>query len=313
MKIPVIAVVGPTAVGKTRLSVELAKRFNGEVISGDSMQIYKGLDIGTAKVTKEEMQGIPHYMIDIKEPDEAFSAAEFQENVQHYINEIHNDGRLPIIVGGTGLYIQSTLYAFNFSEQKRDENFEKEMRQEIALHGMDKVYDKLRRVDPQQAEKIHPNNVRRVIRALEIYETTGLTMSELHAKQLEESPYEPILIGLQMDREELYSRINKRVDQMMDEGLLEEVKSLYNAGLKEAQSMSGIGYKEFVPYLEGQLTLEETVEQLKQNSRRYAKRQYTYFKNKLNVRWYTVSEETIDSTFLNIFNDLEGLLKEITK
>ncbi len=313
MKIPVVAIVGPTAVGKTKLSVEIAKRFNGEIISGDSMQVYKGLDIGTAKVTKDEMQGIPHYMIDIKNPEESFSVAEFKDKVQGYIEYIHNKGALPIIVGGTGLYIQSTLYQFNFADEGRDPTFVQKIETEIDQNGIDEVYQRLVAVDPEQAQKIHPNNRRRVIRALEVYEKTGLTMSELHAKQRRESPYNPIIIGLTMEREELYRRINKRVDQMVEDGLVEEVKYFYDKGLKHAQSMRGIGYKELIPYFEGDISMEYAIEQLKQNSRRYAKRQFTYFRNKLDVHWYTVSVPTIEHIFSIILRDLEGMLKEVPK
>ncbi len=313
-KIPVVAIVGPTAVGKTKLSIEIAKKFNGEIISGDSMQIYRGLDIGTAKVKREEMEGIPHYMIDIKEPQDSFSVAEFKEKVEQHIKDIDNRHLLPILVGGTGLYIQSTLYGFNFSEHKRDPAFEEKIRKQIEQEGITPIYEKLIRVDPEQAKNIHPNNIRRVIRALEVYEQTGKTMSELQAEQQKvESPYAPILIGLEMEREELYRRINKRIDQMLDEGLLEEVKALYDKGLKDAQCMQGIGYKEFIPFFEGEKTLDEVIEELKRNSRRYAKRQYTYFKNKLDVHWYPISESTMEQTFLVIFQELEGLLKNITK
>lgn len=313
-KIPVVAIVGPTAVGKTKLSIEIAKKFNGEIISGDSMQIYRGLDIGTAKVKREEMEGIPHYMIDIKEPQDSFSVAEFKEKVEQHIKDIDNRHLLPILVGGTGLYIQSTLYGFNFSEHKRDPAFEEKIRKQIEQEGITPIYEKLIRVDPEQAKNIHPNNIRRVIRALEVYEQTGKTMSELQAEQQKvESPYAPILIGLEMEREELYRRINKRIDQMLDEGLLEEVKALYDKGLKDAQCMQGIGYKEFIPFFEGEKTLDEVIEELKRNSRRYAKRQYTYFKNKLDVHWFPISESTMEQTFLVIFQELEGLLKNITK
>lgn len=312
-KIPVVAVVGPTAVGKTRLSVELAKRFSGEVISGDSMQIYRGMDIGTAKATEEEKQGIPHYLIDIKNPDESFSVYDFKEMVQYYIEHIDNRHKLPIIAGGTGFYIHATLYDFQFSDQKRDERFEQDLKNRIEQHGVEPYYNRLKKIDPEQAEKIHPNNVRRVIRALEIYETTGKTMTEIRREQRNESPYNPILIGLYMKREELYHRINRRVDLMMEKGLLEEVKRLYDQGLQDSQSMQGIGYKEFIPYFEGEVSLEEAIEDLKRNSRRYAKRQYTYFKNKLDVHWYPVSEETAEENFSIIFDDLEGMLKKITK
>ncbi|MCZ0702637.1 tRNA dimethylallyltransferase [Natronobacillus azotifigens] len=310
MKEIVIGVVGPTAVGKTSLSVEIAKAFNGEVISGDSMQIYRGMDIGTAKVTEEEQEGIPHHMLDIRSPDESFSVAEFQTNVKRYVQEITSRGNLPIIAGGTGLYIEAALYDYQFADQKRDESLQARIEKEIETNGMDVIYERLRKVDPEQAEKIHPNNVRRVIRALEVYERTGSTMSEMHQKQSKTSPYHPILIGLEMERSLLYDRINHRVDLMMTEGLLEEVKRFYQQGLEDAQAMQAIGYKEFIPYFKGHYSLTEAVELLKRNSRRYAKRQYTWFKNKMNVHWYSINPEEKNEKFQIILNDLAGMIKK---
>lgn len=309
MKQPVVAIVGPTAVGKTKLSVEVAKHFNGEIISGDSMQIYKGMDIGTAKVTEEETQGIPHYMVDIKEPDEGFSVAEFQEKVQGYIKEISEKGKLPIIVGGTGLYIQSVLYNFQFSNEGSDEDFRKTLENKVEVEGVEPYYQRLQFIDPEQASKIHPNNVRRVIRALEVYETTGMTMTEYQEKQQQESPYYPILIGLEMEREKLYERINKRVDTMIDQGLLEEVRELYEKGYASSQSMQAIGYKEFIPYFNGERSLEEAVFLLKRNSRRYAKRQYTYFRNKMHIDWYEITVESAQEKFKEILGELAGKLR----
>ncbi|MBM7572109.1 tRNA (adenosine(37)-N6)-dimethylallyltransferase MiaA [Aquibacillus albus] len=308
MKQKVVAIVGPTAVGKTSLSVEIAKRFNGEIISGDSMQIYKGMDIGTAKVTEEEKEGIPHYMIDIKEPYESFSVAEFQSLIQQYIQVIAGKDRLPIIAGGTGLYIQAALYDYNFAEKERDETYQKKIEQEIEEYGMENVFKRLKSVDPEQADKIHPNNRRRVIRALEVYDRTGMTMSEYHEQQMGDSGYEPIIIGLEMDRKELYKRINQRVDLMIDSGLIDEVRSLYNRGIKDAQAMKAIGYKELIPYIEGTMSLEACVEVLKRNSRRYAKRQYTWFKNKMDVHWFPISVEQKDENFRIILDDLAGKL-----
>jgi len=308
MKQPVVAIVGPTAVGKTKLSVEVAKKFNGEIISGDSMQIYKDMDIGTAKVTEEEKQGVPHYMVDIKEPDEGFSVAEFQDKVQGYIETISSKGKLPIIVGGTGLYIQSVLYDFQFSDEGSDEDFRKSLEEKVQLEGVEPYFKKLQSIDPEQAAKVHPNNVRRVIRALEVYETTGMTMTEYQAMQKQESPYNPILIGLEMDREKLYERINNRVDDMMEEGLLKEVHMLIERGYVSSQSMQAIGYKEFIPYFNGERSLEEAVFLLKRNSRRYAKRQYTYFRNKMDVDWYEITVETAREKFEEILNDLAGKL-----
>ncbi|MFD1447199.1 tRNA (adenosine(37)-N6)-dimethylallyltransferase MiaA [Oceanobacillus profundus] len=310
MKKNVVAIMGPTAVGKTKLSIELAKRFNGEIISGDSMQVYKGLDIGTAKIKQAEMQGIPHHMLDIREPDEDFSAADFKELVQQYIAEITARGKLPIIVGGSGLYIQAALYDYNFSDRKRDPLLTKEMEEIVELEGIMPLYQRLEQIDPEQAKKIHPNNHRRVIRALEIYETTGMTMSEYEKNQVMESPYNPILLGLEMPRALLYERINDRVDQMIEKGLKTEVKKVYDKGYASCQSMKAIGYKEWISYFKGEQSLEGTVELLKRNSRRYAKRQYTWFKNKMDVTWYSVTPSTIDEDFTLIFEELAGILKK---
>lgn len=310
MKKNVVAIMGPTAVGKTKLSIELAKRFNGEIISGDSMQVYKGLDIGTAKIKQEEMQGIPHHMLDIKDPNEEFSAADFKEHVQQYIAEITARGKLPIIVGGSGLYIQAALYDYNFSERKRDPLLSKKMEEMVESQGIMPLYHRLEQIDPEQAKKIHPNNHRRVIRALEIYETTGMTMSEYENNQVMESPYNPILIGLEMPRELLYERINARVDQMITEGLITEVKTLYDKGYACCQSMKAIGYKEWTSYFKGEQSLEQSIELLKRNSRRYAKRQYTWFKNKMDVSWYSVTPATINEDFTLIFKELAGILKK---
>lgn len=309
MKKNVVAIIGPTAVGKTHLSIELAKRFNGEIISGDSMQVYKGLDIGTAKIKKEEMQGIAHHMIDLREPDEEFSAADFKKYVQHYIDEITSRGKLPIIVGGSGLYIQAVLYDYQFSDLKRDPAITEKLEKTLKQEGIMPLYERLKRLDPEQAEKIHPNNHRRVIRALEIYESTGKRMSETEKNQTVESPYHSILIGLEMERDLLYRRINDRVDYMMEAGLLDEVRYLYEEGYQDCQSMKAIGYKEFIPFFNGEQTLEETIELLKRNSRRYAKRQLTWFKNKMNIRWYSVIPDSVNEKFEKIYEDLAGNLK----
>lgn len=310
MKKKVIAIVGPTAVGKTKLSISIAKEYHGAIISGDSMQVYQGMDIGTAKITAEEMQGIPHYMIDIKNPDEAFSAADFKKHVNMYIETITADGMLPIIVGGSGLYIQAALYNYNFPSHKKDETVTKRLENELHTKGIDPLYARLKKIDPKQAAKIHPNNHRRVIRALEIYETTGTTMSEYQELQELDSPYDIKLIGLEMERETLYTRINQRVDSMIEQGLLEEVNRLYIQGYGDTQAMRAIGYKEFIPYLRGEQSLEDAICLLKRNSRRYAKRQYTWFRNKMNVTWYSISSDTINEKFRNILDDLAGFLKD---
>ncbi|MGE1105343.1 tRNA (adenosine(37)-N6)-dimethylallyltransferase MiaA [Bacillus wiedmannii] len=285
----VAVIIGPTAVGKTKLSIDLAKALNGEIISGDSMQIYRTMDIGTAKVTKEEMDGIPHYMVDIKNPEDSFSVAEFQERVHKHIREITERGKLPIIVGGTGLYIQSVLFDYQFTDDAGDTIYREQMEKLALERGVEYVHKKLQEVDPESAERIHANNVRRVIRALEIFHTTGEKMSDQLEKQENELLYDVSLIGLTMDREMLYDRINLRVDIMMDQGLLEEVEGLYNRGIRDCQSIQAIGYKEIYDYFEDRVSLEEAVSQLKTNSRRYAKRQLTWFRNKMDVTWFDVT------------------------
>ncbi|MBO8177009.1 MAG: tRNA (adenosine(37)-N6)-dimethylallyltransferase MiaA [Bacillus sp. (in: Bacteria)] len=298
-----VVLIGPTAVGKTKLSIELAKRFNGEIISGDSMQIYKGMDIGTAKITKEEMEGIPHHLIDIKEPTESFSVAEFQTLVRDKINEIHNRHHLPMIVGGTGLYIQAVIYDYQFADSPGDENFRNQLEERIKKEGNLSLYEELKRIDPESATSIHPNNVRRVIRALEIFHTTGKTMTEYIRNQQQELLYDVVIIGLTMEREKLYERINRRVDLMMEQGLLDEVKRLYDAKIRDVQSIQAIGYKELYEYLDGRLSLEEAVEQLKQNSRRYAKRQLTWFRNKMDVHWFDLTDEALYEKKINEISD----------
>lgn len=292
VKDKIVVVIGPTAVGKTKLSIELAKALNGEIISGDSMQIYRKMNIGTAKVTKEEMDDIPHYMIDIKDPEEPFSVAEFQLHVRQYIQDIISRGKLPIIVGGTGLYIQSVLYDYQFTAISGDEAYRKELELFSQRAGAEALYEKLVEVDPERAAHIHPNNIRRVIRALEIHHTSGTKMSEVLEEQENRMVYDTVLVGLTMERSQLYERINMRVDLMMEHGLLEEVQSLYDAGIRDCQSIQAIGYKELYQYVEGLISQDEAVQMLKTNSRRYAKRQLTWFRNKMDVAWFDVSNGT---------------------
>jgi tRNA dimethylallyltransferase len=305
----VVVLLGPTAVGKTKLSIELAKNLNAEIISGDSMQIYRSMDIGTAKITEEEMEGIPHHLIDIKEPHESFSVAEFQELVRNLISEIHDRGKLAMIVGGTGLYIQSVIYDYQFTDSASDPLYRKELENILKEEGVSQLYDKLKRIDPNSAERIHPNNTRRVIRALEIYQSTGKTMTEYLITQESKLLYNVALIGLTMDRDLLYERINKRVDIMMDSGLLDEVSQLYSKGINNCQSIQAIGYKELYSYLNKDISLEEATEQLKQNSRRYAKRQLTWFRNKMNVHWFDVSTKAINQTLDEILKYIAGKLR----
>ena len=285
MKKPLILIAGPTASGKTKTSVQLAKRIGGEIISVDSMQIYKGMDIGTAKVKKEEMEGVPHFMIDEWEVDEACSVADFKEKVNAYMDEIYAKGKIPILVGGTGFYINAILFDTQFEKESGIHKLREELMQKAQAIGPKALHDELNEVDPASASAIHYNNVKRVIRALEYYYETGNPISVHNEKEKEkrkenESPYDYTFFALTMERETLYARINKRIDQMIGEGLLSEVKQFYDAGISEAlPSMKAIGYKEFFPYFKGEMSLEACIEQLKMNTRRYAKRQLTWFRH----------------------------------
>ncbi|MHC0039575.1 tRNA (adenosine(37)-N6)-dimethylallyltransferase MiaA [Pseudoneobacillus sp. C159] len=296
-----LVLIGPTAVGKTKLSIELAKKYQAEIISGDSMQIYRGMDIGTAKITSEEMDGIAHHLIDIKNPEESFSVADFQKLVREKITEIHARGKLPMIVGGTGLYIQSVIFDYQFSDAVSDDKFRRELEEKAILNGNEYIHQMLREIDPVSATRIHPNNLRRVIRALEVYHCTGKTMGESLDEQESVALYDVALIGLEMERDKLYQRINLRVDKMLEEGLLQEVKRFYEMGLRNVQSIQAIGYKELYDYFDGKVTFEEAVENLKQNSRRYAKRQFTWFRNKMDVVWFDLSDE---QTYLKKLNEI---------
>ncbi len=281
----VLAIVGPTASGKTALSIQLAKELNGEIINGDSMQVYRGLDIGTAKIKKDEMDGILHHLIDIKDPTDSFSVAEFQQLVRQKITEIQERGRLPIIVGGTGLYVQAVLYDFQFTEDRVNEDVRQVYYDEMEKHGPQFIHDRLKEIDPETASKIHPNNSRRVIRALEIAEHSPTQKSDPSLNQGNIPIYKHLIIGLDIDREILYERINLRVDRMMEEGLLHEAKMLFENGVRNVQSVQAIGYKELFLHFEGEISYDEAIRQLKQNSRRYAKRQFTYFRNKMAIHW----------------------------
>jgi tRNA dimethylallyltransferase len=308
MKNKLIVIVGPTAVGKTKTSIEIAKRFNGEIISGDSMQIYKGMDIGTAKITREEMDGIPHHLIDIKNPEEPFSVAEFQQRSKTLITEISNRNHVPMIVGGTGLYIRSVTNNYDFSNVASNSTYREELEQFAKAHGNLALHENLKKVDIESYNKIHPNNVKRVIRALEIFKESGKTMSEYMSEQENDEPYDHIIIGLTMERDMLYERINQRVDIMLEEGLLEEVKKLYDQGIKDCQSVLAIGYKELYAYFDGNCSLEEAIETLKRNSRRYAKRQLTWFKNQMEIEWFDMSDGEIDKKIQMIIKIVAGKL-----
>ena len=290
----VIVIVGPTGVGKTKLSIELAKQYDGEIISGDSMQIYRHMDIGTAKVTKQEMEGITHHLIDIRNPDESYSVANFQQDCRRLIDDIYSRGKFPIIVGGTGLYIKAVLYDYHFEESNIDNEFYKKKYQDYSNESL---YDLLLETDPKSCQNIHPNNRQRVIRALAIYESTGIKKSENIDQQDHCLLYDPYLVGLTLQREVLYQRINQRVDIMMDNGLLKEIDYLMKQGYRpNCQSMKAIGYKEWFDYYNGKTDLKETIELIKQHSRNYAKRQYTWFKNQMDINWFDVNLEDFNQT-----------------
>jgi tRNA dimethylallyltransferase len=313
IKKKLLVLIGPTAVGKTKTSIKLAKAFNGEIISGDSMQIYKKMDIGTAKITPAEMEGIPHHLIDIKNPEEAFSAAEFQVLGREKITDISSRGKLPMIVGGTGLYIQSVLFDYHFSEAPADASYRKTLEMLAEKEGNTYLHEKLMEIDPESGRRIHPNNIRRVIRAIEIFHCTGKTMSELQQSEPLESIYDVAIIGLTLEREKLYERINQRVDIMIEHGLMNEVEMLFQQGLRDCQSIQAIGYKELYDYFYGKVTLEQAIENLKQNSRRYAKRQLTWFRNKMDVKWFDMTEavddKSLDKKIEEISTYIEGKLQ----
>ncbi len=296
-KLPLVIVTGPTAVGKTSLSVELARRIGGEVVSADSMQVYRGMDIGSAKVTKEEMKGVPHYLIDEFDPAEEFHVVKFQELAQKYIRGIHDRGKIPILVGGTGFYIQAVLYDIDFTENGEDTSYRDSLQQLAETEGAEKLHAMLRDVDPASAAAIHANNVKRVIRALEFYQETGRRISEHNEEERrKESPYNFAYFVLNDDREKLYRNIDLRVDVMMKQGLLDEVRALKETGCtREMVSMQGLGYKEMLAYLAGECSLEEAIRVLKRDTRHFAKRQLTWFRREREVIWLDKSEFAYDS------------------
>ena len=276
----VLVIVGPTAVGKTSFGIKCANTFNGEIISGDSIQIYKGLDIGSGKATKQELVQAKHYLIDIKEADDSYSVKEFQEKARELIDHINEEDKLPIIVGGTGLYIKACLYDFKFMDEENEDNQYEDMSNE-------EIYNKLMKLDPKALEKIHINNRKRLVRALNVYEKHNVGISTIKDNQEHKCLYDTLIIGLTCDREKLYQRIDDRVDKMIEDGLVEEIQGLLNKGITfENQSMTGIGYKEFKGYFNNTNSLEECVQMVKTNSHHFAKRQYTYFNNQLEVNWY---------------------------
>lgn len=289
----VIVITGPTAVGKTKLSIEIAKKYHGEIINADAVQVYKGLDIGSAKVTEEEKENIPHHLFDIKEVDEEYTIYHYQQDARRVIEDIQKRGKTPILVGGTGLYIKSALYDYKLSEEKESEMYEDLTTEEL--------YNNLLKVDKDII--IDKNNRRRLIRALNYYKENNESINNNKTNKL---LYNTIFIGLTTDRKELYNRINKRVDTMMKNGLLEEVKSFYDKGIKTKPLLNGIGYKELYKYLEGNYTYEEAVEKIKQNSRHYAKRQYTFFNHQLPIVWFETDFTNFNNTIEKVSNYIKN-------
>ncbi len=295
----VIVICGPTASGKTVLSIQLAQKINGEIISSDSMQIYKDMNIGTAKPDKQEMQGIKHYLLDFVEPNQRYSVADYKKDAENAIEDILQKGKVPIIVGGTGLYVDSLIYGIEYPNIEFDENYRKKLEKRAEKEGLEKLYEEARKIDPQAMEKISRNDQKRILRVLEIYNATGKTKTEQEIESRKnEVKYDYRVFAINMDREKLYDRINKRVDIMIQKGLIEEVENLLKKYNEFPTAMQGLGYKEVVEYLQGKVLKEDMIENIKRESRRYAKRQITWFKKNKQTIWIGP-------------NDLQMILNEI--
>ena len=295
----VIVICGPTASGKTALSIQLAQKINGEIISSDSMQIYKDMNIGTAKPDKQEMQGIKHYLLDFVEPNQRYSVADYKKDAENAIEDILQKGKVPIIVGGTGLYVDSLIYGIEYPNIEFDENYRKKLEKRAEKEGLEKLYEEARKIDPQAMEKISRNDQKRILRVLEIYNATGKTKTEQEIESRKnEVKYDYKVFAINMDREKLYDRINKRVDIMIQKGLIEEVENLLKKYNEFPTAIQGLGYKEVVEYLQGKVLKEDMIENIKRESRRYAKRQITWFKKNKQTIWIGP-------------NDLQMILNEI--
>ncbi len=295
----VIVICGPTASGKTALSIQLAQKINGEIISSDSMQIYKNMNIGTAKPDKQEMQGIKHYLLDFVEPNQRYSVADYKKDAENAIEDILQKGKVPIIVGGTGLYVDSLIYGIEYPNIEFDENYRKKLEKRAEKEGLEKLYEEARKIDPQAMEKISRNDQKRILRVLEIYNATGKTKTEQEIESRKnEVKYDYRVFAINMDREKLYDRINKRVDIMIQKGLIEEVENLLKKYNEFPTAMQGLGYKEVVEYIQGKVLKEDMIENIKRESRRYAKRQITWFKKNKQTIWIGP-------------NDLQMILNEI--
>ena len=298
----IIIIAGPTASGKSALAIDVAKKLNTEIISADSMQIYKGMDIGTAKITKDEMNGIKHHMLDVVNPNEEYSVSDYADAAKGIIDALHKQNKIPVICGGTGLYIDALLYPLSLGAH--DDSVRLRLEQECEKYGPIYMHDKLKAIDPQEADKVHYNNIKRVLRALEIYELTGQTKSE-QTDRCKDLNYDTLLVVLNPDRNCLYERINKRVDMMFESGLENEIQNLLSNGLTfDCQSMQAIGYKEFKDYFDGKLTKDELVDEIKKGSRHYAKRQVTWFKRYPFARFYDINEKE------NILKDIDEFIRK---
>ncbi len=325
MKQPLIILTGPTAAGKTDTSIALAKAVDGEIISADSMQVYRHMDIGSAKIRPEEMDGIPHYLIDVLEPEEEFNVVRFQELAKRAIREICSKGKIPILVGGTGFYIQAVLYDINFTENDGDMSYRASLEETARREGSEYLHGMLEKVDPEAAEQIHAHNVKKVIRALEFHYQTGQKISDHNAREREKtSVYNSAYFVLTQDRSVLYEKIDRRVDQMMEAGLLDEVRALKARGLdKNCVSMQGLGYKEILAYLDGAYSLDEAVRIIKRDTRHFAKRQLTWFRREKDVIWIdktgsVSAEEIVERQILpvlhkrNITGSFSGTQKDVS-
>ena len=308
---PLIILAGPTAVGKTSLSIRLAKETGGEIISADSMQVYRHMDIGSAKITKEEMEGVPHYLVDVLEPEEEFNVVRFQQMAKEAAERIWEKGKIPLVVGGTGFDIQALLYDIDFTENDGDESYRRQLEQKASdEEGASELYEMLKTVDPKAAQEIHPRNIKRIIRALEFYHQTGKKISEHNETQRQrESPYNYAYFVLTDERSRLYERIDRRVDLMMEQGLLDEVRYLKERGVrKDSTAMQGLGYKELYAYLEGEYPLDEAVRIIKRDTRHFAKRQLTWFKRERDVIW--ADKSVIGQEEENLADYMLGYLRE---
>ena len=302
MKEKVIVICGPTASGKTALSIELAKKINGEIVSADSMQIYKDMNIGTAKPTIEEQQGIKHYMIDFVSPDKRYSVADFKKDAKIAIREIIDKGKTPIVVGGTGLYVDSLIYEIDYPEIQFDEDYRKSLDKEVEEKGLENLYKKAVEIDEEAMKKISPNDKKRILRVLEIYHATGKTKTEQEAESRKDPEFDYYVYAIDWDREKLYDRINKRVDIMIEQGLIEEVKEILKKYDEFPTAMQGLGYKEVVQYLKNEITREEMIEKIKQETRRYAKRQLTWFRKNKQTIWLKGEDEVQNNVDIIIKN-----------